>query len=67
MKPSETTKVVFHRYGNQYFLREVWDANESSHLVNPETPAEAKAQKIEAAANHGAGATVEVELAANRN
>jgi hypothetical protein len=69
MKSGDTTKVVFHRYDDQYFLREVWDANEPSHLVSGETKAEAKArkeQKIEVAANHGAGATVEVAIAANR-
>jgi hypothetical protein len=70
MTPASTTRVVFHRYGNQYFLREVWDENAPSHLVNPETRAEARARKAQAtdvAANHGAGANVEVAIAANRN
>ena len=29
--PSGTTKVVFLRYGDQYFLHEIWVAGESSH------------------------------------
>jgi hypothetical protein len=29
--PAETTKVVFRRYGDQYFLSEIWIAGESSH------------------------------------
>jgi hypothetical protein len=29
--PSETTKVVFRRYGDQYYLREVWVEGETSH------------------------------------
>jgi hypothetical protein len=28
-KPAERGKLVFHRYGNQYFLAEVWSAGES--------------------------------------
>lgn len=29
--PSETTKVVFRKYGDQYFLSEIWIAGESTH------------------------------------
>jgi hypothetical protein len=29
--PAETTKVVFRRDGDQYFLSEIWIAGESSH------------------------------------
>jgi hypothetical protein len=28
-KPPATSKVVFHRYGNQYFLAEVWNRHSS--------------------------------------
>jgi hypothetical protein len=29
--PSKTTRVVFRKYGDQYFLHEVWIEGESSH------------------------------------
>jgi hypothetical protein len=29
--PSKTTKVVFRRYGDQYFLYEVWIEGDTSH------------------------------------
>ena len=29
--PAETTKVVFRKYGDQYFLSEIWIAGESTH------------------------------------
>jgi type IV secretory pathway protease TraF len=32
-KPSQRGKVVFHRYGNRYFLSEVWMAGESTGRV----------------------------------
>jgi len=28
--PSETSKLVFHRYGNKYFLAEIWTAGENN-------------------------------------
>ncbi len=42
---SANTRVVFHRYGNQYFLREVWDEGATNHVVTVETRAEAKVRK----------------------
>jgi hypothetical protein len=30
-RPSNTTKVVFRRYGDQYFLHEVWVTGETRH------------------------------------
>jgi poly(3-hydroxybutyrate) depolymerase len=40
-----TGMVVFHRYGDKYFLSQVWQANESAHTVCIKTAAEIKAQK----------------------
>jgi len=31
-KPPATSKVVFHRYGNQYFLREIWRTGDPDYL-----------------------------------
>lgn len=30
--PSEKGKIVFHRYGSEYFLREIWVADSRSHV-----------------------------------
>jgi hypothetical protein len=45
--PAETTKVVFRRYGDQYFLSEIWIAGESSHTYRLPS----KEEKREEAAN----------------
>jgi hypothetical protein len=44
--PSETSKVVFRRYGDQYFLREVWVEGETRHTYFMPS----KAEKLEIAA-----------------
>jgi hypothetical protein len=38
-------KLVFHRYGNHYFLEEIWTPNTSSHLRLVQTPAERHIRK----------------------
>lgn len=48
--PSETTKVVFRKYGDQYFLREVWVEGETSHTYCLPS----KAEQLEIAANRTA-------------
>jgi hypothetical protein len=55
-QPSQTTKVVFHRYGEQYFLDEIWVAGESTHTYFPPS----KAEKLEVAANRIAPTSVVV-------
>lgn len=45
--PAETSKVVFRKYGDQYFLSEIWIAGESSHLYRLPS----KQEKREEAAN----------------
>ena len=47
LTPSGTSKVVFHRYGNQYFLREVWTKGNVDHLYCPESKAEHEAERTE--------------------
>lgn len=39
------TKAVFHRYGNQYFLREVWLADRGTYLSMQETRQEKQARQ----------------------
>jgi len=66
--PSSQGAVVFHHYGNQYFLREVRTAGSSSLLWSSETKAERRAKVEMAAANPNAGpredSKVEVALLA---
>jgi hypothetical protein len=45
--PSAQSKVIFDRYGNQYFLREVWTKNEAEHLRCPESKAEHEAKRMQ--------------------
>jgi hypothetical protein len=39
-EPSQQTKLVFHRYGNQYFLAEVWLRGNDMGRTVPECPLE---------------------------
>jgi hypothetical protein len=34
-KPSDTTKLVFHRYGDRYFLSQIWTAGNASGAELP--------------------------------
>jgi hypothetical protein len=55
-QPSQTTKVVFHRYGSQYFIEQIWVAGETTHtrfLLS-------KAERLEIAANKTAPTDVVV-------
>jgi len=64
-KPSKISKVVFHRYGNQYFLREVWLRDGDEYLTCPESKAEReieRAQKQVQQASAPTPTTVEVAL-----
>ena len=55
-RPSKTTKVVFRRYGDEYFLDQVWVEGETSHTyVIP-----SKAEKLQVAATRTAPTTVVV-------
>jgi hypothetical protein len=55
-RPSNTSKVVFLRYGDQYFLHEVWVAGETRHTYFLPS----KAEKLEVAANKAVPTGVEV-------
>jgi hypothetical protein len=46
-QPSAVSQLVFHRYGNRYFLREVWINGNSYRLVCPESKAERLAERAQ--------------------
>lgn len=52
--PSDSA-VVFHHYGNQYFLREVRNAGEAEVMWSTETKAERRAKLEEDASNPNSG------------
>ncbi len=55
-EPSQTTKVVFHKYGDQYFLEQIWIAGETTHTYFLPS----KAEKLEMSANRTAPTDVVV-------
>jgi hypothetical protein len=56
-------KIVFHRYGDKYFLREIWTAGNSDGLECPKSRAEKETQKGTLnAQNQSAPSTVELAL-----
>ena len=54
-RPSGNSAVVFHHYGNQYFLREVRTEGNQAFLWSSETKAERRAKLEESAANPNSG------------
>lgn len=54
-RPSAESAVVFHHYGNQYFLREVRTAGAEDYLWSHESKAERRAKLEEDAANPNSG------------
>jgi hypothetical protein len=68
LSPATESKVVFYRYGDRYFLREVWTKGSADHLLCPESKAEHRVRKIQQAANHAPIATpTNVEIALLEN
>ena len=54
-QPSSNSAIVFHHYGNQYFLREVRAEGNQAFLWSNETKAERRAKFEEDAANPNSG------------
>lgn len=54
-RPSRDSAIVFHHYGNQYFLREVRTEGEQGFLWSYETKAERRAKLEEDASNPNSG------------
>jgi hypothetical protein len=68
LSPATGSKVVFHKYGNQYFLREVWLKGETDHLLCPESKAERRVRKSQQEADRAAVvAPSNVEIALLQN
>jgi hypothetical protein len=57
LKPSDHGKLVFHRYGNKYFLYQVWSSGQSDGFELPKGHAEKEAIR---AANTPAPTTTEL-------
>ena len=43
-EPSSSSKIVFHRYGERYFLRSVWVAGRTIHTELPKSKSEKRLQ-----------------------
>lgn len=61
LTPSKTTKVVFQRYGDRYFLSEIWVTGDATHTYVPPSKRE---KQLEEAANRTADTGVQVALLA---
>jgi hypothetical protein len=42
VRPSDKTKLIFHRYGDRYFLSQIWTAGNSSGTELPQSRREAE-------------------------
>lgn len=62
-QPAKTAKVVFDRYGDHYFLRQLWfNAEETSYLECPESKGEKQAKRSELASNSKKPSNVELAM-----
>ena len=62
-KPTKTAKIVFDRYGDHYFLRQVWfNPEEKAYLESSESKAEKQAKRSELASNPRNASNVELAL-----
>jgi len=62
-KATKTSKIVFDRYGEHYFLRQIWfNAEETSYLECPESKAEKQAKTGDLAANQKHASNVELAM-----
>jgi hypothetical protein len=66
LKAPETGKVVFQRYGDHVYIREVWIAGETTGYRCPTSREEEHDQKLQIAKNSKAPSNVEVALTAHR-
>jgi hypothetical protein len=59
LKPSDQGKLVFHRYGNRYFLYQIWSPGQSTGFELPKSHAEKETVRAE---NNPAPSTTELAL-----
>jgi len=62
-KEPSRAKLVFRRYGNQYFLSEVWDEGSSVAMQLPKSRAERDLERTKYLAQNGAGPELVTVLA----
>lgn len=63
VRGTKTTKIVFRKYGDRYFLRQVWfNASEKTYLETPESKAEKLAKTNELASTQTQPSDVEVAV-----
>ena len=61
--PTKTAKIVFDRYGDHYFLRQLWfNAEEKTYLESPESKSEKQAKRSELASNSKKASNVELAM-----
>lgn len=62
-RPTKMAKVVFDRYGDHYFLRQVWfNAEQTSYLECSESKSEKQAKRSELASNPKKASNVELAM-----
>ena len=62
-KPTKTAKIVFDRYGDHYFLRQLWfNADEASYAECPESKSEKQAKRSELASISKKPSNVELAM-----
>lgn len=62
-KPTKTAKLVFDRYGDHYFLRQLWfNAEGTSYAECPESKSEKQAKRAELASNSKYPSNVELAM-----
>jgi hypothetical protein len=59
LKPSDQGKLVFHRYGNRYFLYQIWSPGQSTGFQLPKSHSEKETIRAE---NNPAPSTSELAL-----
>jgi hypothetical protein len=62
LKPSTEGKVIFRRYNDRFYLREVWQPNETEHLQCIKTKDERRAERTVLASNPVHATNVELAL-----
>lgn len=63
VKATKSSKVVFDKYGDYYFLRQVWfNAEDNTYMECPESKAEKQAKRSELASTTKKASNVEIAL-----
>lgn len=61
--PTKAAKIVFDRYGDHYFLRQLWfNPEEKTYLESPESKSEKQAKKSDLASNSKKPSNVELAM-----